>query len=266
MIKEIKLPEVSDNVETGDVIKVLVKVGDKITIDQPVIELETDKASFEVPSTESGIVKEINVKQGDIIRIGAVILKVETNGAGEKKTETSADKIKDETPDVKVKDAVKEKPNTETKDTDKGNEIIPSNLYKEITIEPVSVRSEDPVEYMAGISQAPASPSVRRLARELGVDISSVRGSDTGERITEDDVKNHVKYLMSSGTSAEVTFSQKKLPDFTKWGDIDIQEMSKVRTITAEAMTYAWTTIPMVTQFDKADITGLEEFRKKNSK
>ncbi len=81
MIKEIKLPEVSDNVETGDVIRVLVKVGDKITVDQPIIELETDKASFEVPSSESGTVKEINVKQGDIIKIGAVILKVETNGA-----------------------------------------------------------------------------------------------------------------------------------------------------------------------------------------
>jgi len=86
MIKEVKLPEVSDNVETGDVIKVLVAVGDKINIDQPVIELETDKASFEVPSTESGIVKEVNVKQGDIIRIGTVILKVETNGAEEKKS------------------------------------------------------------------------------------------------------------------------------------------------------------------------------------
>jgi len=266
MIKEVKLPEVSDNVETGDVIKVLVAVGDKINIDQPVIELETDKASFEVPSTESGIVKEINVKQGDIIRIGAVILKVETNGAGEKKAETSVEKIKDVIPDEKAKDDVKEKSNTETKDADKAKEIMPSGIDKENTIETDSVRSEDPAEYYAGITPAPASPSVRRLARELGVDISSVRGSDTGGRITEDDVKNHVKTLFSSGTSTGISISQKNLPDFKKWGNIEIQGMSKVRYITADAMTYAWTTIPMVTQFDKADITGLEEFRKRNSK
>jgi len=266
MIKEVKLPEVSDNVETGDVIKVLVAVGDKINIDQPVIELETDKASFEVPSTESGTVKEINVKQGDIIRIGAVILKVETNGAGEKNAESSADKNNDITPDVKVKDAVNEKSNSETKDADKAKELIPSGPNKENKIEPVLDRSENPVEYRAGGSHAPASPSVRRLARELGVDISFVRGSDTGGRITEDDIKNHVKSFMSSGTNSGISVLQKNLPDFKKWGNIEIQEMSKVRAITAESMTYAWTTIPMVTQFDKADITGLEEFRKKNLK
>ena len=266
MIKEVKLPEVSDNVETGDVIKVLVAVGDKINIDQPVIELETDKASFEVPSTESGTVKEINVKQGDIIRIGAVILKVETNGADEKKSEISEDKIKDKAPAVNVKDTVKDNSYDEIKNEDEAGEKKPVGLYKENQVETISVRSEDPVEYRAGSSNAPASPSVRRLARELGVDISSVRGSDAGGRITEEDVKNHVKTLMSSGTSAGISLSQKNLPDFKKWGDIEIQGMNKVRSITAEAMTYSWTTIPMVTQFDKADITGLEEFRKKNSK
>ena len=262
MIKEVKLPEVSDNVETGDVIKVLVAVGDKINIDQPVIELETDKASFEVPSTESGIVKEVNVKQGDIIRIGTVILKVETNGAEENKANTPEAKI----PEVKTKDAAEEKLKVEINNADKAEEKIPAGLYSENTIEPITVRSEDPVEYRAGSSNAPASPSVRRLARELGIDILSVKGSDTGGRITENDVKNHVKSLMSSGTSAGISLSQKNLPDFKKWGDIEIQGMNKVRSITAEAMTYAWTTIPMVTQFDKADITELEEFRKKNSK
>ena len=262
MIKEVKLPEVSDNVETGDVIKVLVAVGDKINIDQPVIELETDKASFEVPSTESGTVKEINVKQGDIIRIGTVILKVETNGAEEKKANTPEAKI----PELKTKDSAEENLKAEPNYAKKGDEKIPAGLYNENTIEPISVRSEDPVEYRAGSSNAPASPSVRRLARELGIDISSVKGSDTGGRITENDVKNYVKSLMSSGSSSGFSVMKKSLPDFKKFGEIEVHEMSKVRSITAEAMTYAWTTIPMVTQFDKADITGLEEFRKKNSK
>ncbi|MEO8447628.1 MAG: 2-oxo acid dehydrogenase subunit E2 [bacterium] len=275
MIKEIKLPEVSDNVETGDVLKVLVAVGDKIIIDQPVIELETDKASFEVPSTESGIVKEIKVKQGDIIRIGAVILKVETNGAEDKESETSEDNIKDKKPDAKNNDVVEEKsnveskeekPNVEIKKEDKVEDKKSDEPQKENSEEKITTRSEDKVEFPSGSSMAPASPSVRRLARELGIDISSVRGSDPGGRITEDDVKNHVKSIMSSNTSTGISFPQKNLPDFKKWGTIEIKEMSKVRSITADAMTYAWTTIPMVTQFDKADITGLEGFRKENLK
>ena len=275
MIKEIKLPEVSDNVETGDVLKVLVAVGDKISLDQPVIELETDKASFEVPSTESGIVKEINVKQGDIIRIGAVILKVETNGAGEDESETSDDKIKEKAPDENRKekapdenrkDEAKDKSNGEIKNEDKSEGKKSDAPPEENPVKKASAPAEDQVEFISGNNTAPASPSVRRLARELGIDIATVRGSDSGGRITEDDVKNHVKSLMNSRSSTGISVSQKNLPDFKKWGDIEIQNMSKVRSITADAMTYAWTTIPMVTQFDKADITGLEEFRKKYSK
>lgn len=266
MIKEIKLPEVSDNVETGDVLKVLVAVGDKISIDQPVIELETDKASFEVPSTESGIVKEINVKQGDIIRIGAVILKVETNGSGEDESETSDEKIKDKAPDENRKDETINKSNDEIKNEDKA-EVKRSDVPpEENPVKKASDPAEGQVEFISGNNTAPASPSVRRLARELGIEIATVRGSDSGGRITEDDIKNHVKSFMNSLSSSGISVSQKNLPDFKKWGDIDIQDMSKVRSITADAMTYAWTTIPMVTQFDKADITGLEEFRKKHSK
>lgn len=249
MIKEVKLPEVSDNVETGDVIKVLVAVGDKINIDQPVIELETDKASFEVPSSESGVVKEINVKQGDIIRIGAVILKVETNGE-EKKAEVP----------VKTEEAKKSE---EKKPEEAKSEI--KKTVKDIDVN--VVRSEDPVEYNVNKNSAPASPSVRRLARELGVNIDFVKGTDPGGRITEEDIKNFVKTTLSKESSESVSGisgTQKSLPDFKKWGEVEIQAMTKIRTITAEAMTYAWTTIPMVTQFDKADITLLEEFRKKN--
>ncbi len=266
MIKEVKLPEVSDNIETGDVIKVLVKVGDEIKVDQPVIELETEKASFEVPSSESGVVKEISVKQGDIIRIGAVILKVETNGAEEKKAESSGEKIKDKDADVKVEDADKGKSKIEKKEENESVEKVTSEQYKENTIEPSIVRSEDPVEYRAGNSQAPASPSVRRLARELGADINSIKGSGEHGRIIEDDIKSYIKNRMTSESGSGMTVIQKALPDFKKWGEVEIESMTKVRSITAESMTYAWTTIPMVTQFDKADITQLEEFRKKNLK
>ncbi|HMS64207.1 MAG TPA: 2-oxo acid dehydrogenase subunit E2 [Ignavibacteria bacterium] len=257
MLKEIKLPEVSDNVENGDVIKILVAVGDKIKVDQPIIELETDKAMFEVPSSEEGTVKEINVKEGESIKIGSVILKIETNGAESKKdskVETKGD-VKKEA------DLISEK-NTEVvvnKVEDKkvtGIENDPSQLM---------LRPEDPVPYNAGGISAPASPSVRRLARELGIEIDEVKGSGVGGRIDEEDVKKFVKSKMTSAESG-VSVSNKSLPDFKKWGEVEIQPMSKIRAVTAASMSYAWSTIPMVTQNDKADITNLEEFRKKYSK
>jgi len=264
MIKEIKLPEVSDNVETGDVIKVLVKVGDKITVDQPIIELETDKASFEVPSSESGTVKEINVKQGDIIKIGAVILKVETNGADAAAKSEEKPKIE------KVPDKEEGASKNDTEDLNRKSTVV-------LTSENVEFKKKDPEELKlkrdsekqkeetVRQSTAPASPSVRRLARELGVDVNNINGTGISGCISEEDVKLYVKDKMNSDSGGG-TAAQRSLPDFNKWGETDVQAMSKVRAITAEAMNYAWSAIPMVTQFDKADITQLEIFRKKNLK
>lgn len=256
MIKELKLPEVSDNVETGDVVKILVSVGDKIKIDQPVIELETDKAMFEVPSTEEGTVKEINVKEGQSINIGSVILKLETNGTeskNENKADTKTEIKKQDEPIIEKKTEVL---------VNKADEINTAHTEKEAAAP--AVRSEDSVPYNVKRESAPATPSVRRLARELGVDIDRVSGSGQGGRITEEDVKSFVKIKLTS-SDIGISVSGRSLPDFGKWGEVEIQSMNKVRTITAEAMAYAWSTIPMVTQSDKADITELEEFRKKYS-
>ncbi|MEO8445965.1 MAG: 2-oxo acid dehydrogenase subunit E2 [bacterium] len=332
MIKEVKLPEVSDNIENGDVIKVLVKVGDTIEMDQPVIELETDKAMFEVPSTEKGIVKEINVKAGDVINIGAVILKVETNGSESKDDadskkendkegedtegkdevkkddpdkknkisdkdsedeDTTSDKSEDD-PEIKI-DKSKKKDSSETKDkgsdtddesskeeeTDDNNQSSDTKeAIKEDRKNGKKVSTKDSNEdakvklkdntneselKQTAKESAPASPSVRRLARELGVEIAEVNGSADAGRITEEDVKKYVKEILSGSGELKVRADQKALPDFKKWGEVDIQPMSKIRAITADSLTYAWSTVPMVTQFDKADITSFEEFRKKNS-
>lgn len=127
-------------------------------------------------------------------------------------------------------------------------------------------KADQKVEATSVKDAAPASPSVRRLARELGVDINSVNGSGPGERISESDIKKYVKEKISGESGTGRTGVFKELPDFEKWGEIEREPMSKVRSLTGEAMTYAWTTIPMVTQFDKADITQIEEFRKKYSK
>jgi len=343
MIKEVKLPEVSDNVETGDIVKVLVSVGDQVKVDQPVIELETDKAMFEVPSTEEGVVKEIKVKVGDAISIGAVILTLDSNGndemkdeSGEKgqkkskdkkeekkdpenkekvetkaedkedkkdsedeKKETSKDEKKETSKDEKKETSEEEKKedsegkkedsdetkkNSEEETKKDSKETEPKSQKEDVKEESakqdedkkekiqdegkkdVKEKADQKIETTAVKDAAPASPSVRRLARELGIDINALTGSGPGGRISEDDIKKYVrdKISGSSGTGGSVAF--KELPDFEKWGEIEREPMSKVRAITGEAMTYAWSTIPMVTQFDKADITQIEEFREKYSK
>ncbi len=253
MIKEIILPEVSDNIDTGDVVKVLVKVGDTIKIDQPVIELETDKAVFEVPSTENGVVKELNVKEGEKIKIGQVILKIESNGAGSVASQEQGKAVK-----------------SSKKESESSKKSEPVEEPKEAKVpvaETVSVSSHEAISDsgLSGKISAPASPSVRRLARELGVDVGQVTGRGTSGRITEEDVKLFVKSRMTGAVGSTVSMPGKPLPDFSKWGKVRVEPMSKVRSLTADSMTYAWSTIPMVTQFDKADITSLEEFRKKYS-
>lgn len=248
MIKEIKLPEVSDNVETGDVVKILVKVGDKISADQPIIELETDKALFEVPSTEEGIVTEISVKEGEVIHIGDIILKIEANGSASVKENT-----------VQEKQVIPEEKNVSENVKNSSTENIDRKI-------PEHSESEMPVSYNSLRESAPASPSIRRLARELGVDINNVSGSGTNGRITEEDLKEFVKSKMKSGGATSPGITRKPLPDFKKWGEVEIHPMTKVRSITAESMSDAWTSIPMVTQFDKADITVIEQIRKKYSK
>ncbi|MBS1517180.1 MAG: 2-oxo acid dehydrogenase subunit E2 [Bacteroidetes bacterium] len=255
MIKEVKLPEVSENIEHGDVVKVLVSVGDKITVDQPVIELETDKAMFEVPSTEEGTVKEILVKEGDVIDIGSVILKLES--AAEKTNGKAAEK--------ETKKEIEENNKPIKEDTGISKPSVSGN--KAPLPETIVLQTEKEVEDLVSDPNrimAPASPSVRRLARELGVEINSVTGSGKGGRITEDDVKVFVKNSMSNHNSGNVQLSGKALPDFSRWGEVSAESMSKVRAVTAESMTFSWST-PMVTQFDKADITQAEEFRKKYS-
>ncbi|MBV6477347.1 MAG: Dihydrolipoyllysine-residue acetyltransferase component of pyruvate dehydrogenase complex [Ignavibacteria bacterium] len=250
MIKEIKLPEVSDNVESGDVVKILVKIGDKISIDQPLIELETEKAMFEVPSTEAGIVKEIKVKEGEAINIGDVIIKIETDDAPVS-----------EIHDIKIENSKKQETSSPVQSNIK--ESLPESVITQKTELPKTKEAEltEPLR-----DSAPASPSVRKLARELGVDVGNIKGSGLAGRITDEDVKQFVKMQMSVSPVQKSIYVQKPLPDFKKWGDIKIEPMSKVRILTAESMSAAWSGIPMVTQFDKADVSLIEETRKNYSK
>ncbi|MHC4606454.1 MAG: 2-oxo acid dehydrogenase subunit E2, partial [Planctomycetota bacterium] len=219
MITEITLPEIGEGIESGDVINVLVSVGDAIEADQPVVEVETDKAVVDIPSPAKGKITEVLVKAGDTIRTGEAIAKIETEG-----------------------------------------ETAPAPEKKPEKKEPPKKKEAPPVKRDA----APASPSIRRLARELGVDIGAVTGSGPRDRITQADVKAYVKKVMTSGPAAAPA-AEPALPDFSRWGEIERKPLSRVRKLTARSMTQAWTTVPHVTQFDEADITELEEFRKKHA-
>ncbi|MCZ6703136.1 MAG: 2-oxo acid dehydrogenase subunit E2 [Ignavibacteria bacterium] len=248
-IVELKVPDLGENIESADVIGVLVKPGDMLKIDQGTIEIETDKATVEVPSTIEGKVMDVMMKEGDKAKVDDVILIVEIS------LETPVKKVREESgSEVKTQHkTVAEKLVTAESYKGKVSELHPGEIDKQPPIKKGS---------------APAAPSVRRIAREIGVDINEVKGTGSGGRISMDDVKAHSKKLhLERKTGAGFGFKQESLPDFTVYGGVEKVEMTKIRKLTADHLSFAWATIPHVTQFDKADITQLEKTRKEfNSK
>ena len=266
---EFKVPELGENVATGDVTKVLVNVGDTITREQPVLELETDKATIEVPSSVAGVVKEILVKKGDKVKVGAVVLTVDApsgNGGGAAaKTPPpdaapSLDAPPVATPQAAPAAAAQPAPAPQPP------RLVPMPARQ--TAESAPAPAAAPPARADGRA-APASPAVRRLAREIGVNINDVEGTGPNGRITQEDVKESARRILSSVGSAgvgagAVARPARQLPDFAKFGEIDRQAWTNIRRVTAEHLSYAWSTIPHVTQFDKADVTELEVLRKRH--
>ena len=247
MSVQFALPDLGENIESGDVIRILVDVGDRLAEDQTVIELETDKAVIEVPSSIDGTITEILVQQGDTIAVGQPILEVD---AGEAPAVEEASPAPESAPapvpqEPATAPVVEEAPNT------------PYSATAPIGAAPVV--EEAPPAPTSPDGPVPAAPSTRRLAREIGVDIAQVQGTGPSGRISIDDVKAHSKKLHATRGAAPATAAP--LPDFSQWGAVERQPMTKVREITAERLAQAWATIPQVTQFDKADITSLEKWR-----
>lgn len=249
-IVDFHLPDLGENIEAADVLNVLVKVGDVIEVDQAILEIETDKATIEVPTTVAGKVVEVLVKAGSKAKVGDVVIKVETG---------SAASVESKPIEVK-KDEILESPKAETKE-----EKITTPTGELPSIQLMETDNQPPILKGA----APAAPSVRRIAREIGVDINKVPGTGPNGRISMDDVKAfskklHESYSQSGGTGLNI--KSESLPDFTKFGAINKVEMTNIRKKTADHLGYAWATIPHVTQFDKADITLLEKTRKELNK
>ena len=232
------LPDLGENIESGDVIRILVDIGDRLAEDQTVIELETDKAVIEVPSSVDGTVTEILVQQGDTIAVGQPILAVDAGEApaAEEPAPTRVNRVAPPDEEVSFDETL----------TRVSRGALPD---EEAPSTPTPISTDDPV---------PAAPSTRRLAREIGVDIAQIQGTGPGGRISIDDVKAHSKKLHAARGAAPAAAP---LPDFSQWGAVEREPMTKVREITAERLAQAWATIPQVTQFDKADITSLEKWR-----
>jgi pyruvate dehydrogenase E2 component (dihydrolipoamide acetyltransferase) len=255
-VTDFTLPELGENVASGDVLRVLVKPGDVITKDQPVLELETDKATIEVPSSVAGRVKDIKVKAGDKVKVGQAILAVDDGAAPADDAKPARQAPAESQSGVKAvpKPAKEAAPRP-------GAAAGPEKV---VAISRGARQSAEPAA--PELPVAPAAPSVRRIARELGVDIEQVAGSGSGGRISVEDVKAHAKRIITEPTAGAGAAVAEPLPDFSRWGEIERQPMRAVRRKTAEHLSAAWVTIPHVTQHDVADITNLDELRKRYGK
>ena len=272
-MKNFVIPELGESISSATIVKVLVKVGDTVEPEQSVLELETDKATIEVPSDVSGKVVEVKVKEGDSVSIGQVIFSVEESAGAATAPETPKAELV-AAPEMLI-EPVSQVPVEVVPPIDP--EQIPADKEKVTeSFTPVSNTLVEPPKAILVENQppilsnaAPAAPSVRRLAREIGVDVNQIKGTGPGGRILLDDVKAYSKSLHLQRNEMQhirVEQHQEPLPDFSRYGETVSEPMSNIRQKTAQHLSYAWHTIPHVTQFDKADITQLEEFRKSYAK
>jgi len=269
MIEAIKLPEIGENVESGIVVAVHVKAGDRIAVDDTVIELETDKALVEIPSPFNGRITEVLAEAGAQMNVGDVIARVDTEARDETE-ETEEQDVKEE-PDRSSEpddDAAEAGAPDETPEKSEPKKK-PEPEEKKEAATPITETAPDKEESRANRPPPAAAPSIRRLARELGVDIYRVDGTGPGGRISEADVKTHVRGSLpkSSDAPGAVPAPQTAdLPDFSRWGDVDLEKMDTVRRLTANSTAASWATVPHVTQFDEADISDVGAFIEKKGK
>ncbi|PJD93599.1 MAG: dihydrolipoyllysine-residue acetyltransferase [Legionella sp.] len=223
-----------------DVIELLVKAGDRIELETPLVTLESDKATMEIPSPKAGIVSSLAIQVGDKVSEGDLILIMTLDESSE---------------------ADAEAPQTET--TSKAAE--PVKMPEKEEEEPVSSQAQSKSDNLNVDSDTKiaAGPATRRLARTLGIDLADIIGTGRKDRINREDVEHYVKQrLAHSGSGASMSMPRAKSIDFTKFGEIETKPLSKIKRLTGVNVHQAWVTIPQVTQFDHADITDLEAFRK----
>ena len=233
MNKEIKLPDLGEGIEGAEVSEVKVSVGDKLKPEDTILVLESDKASMEIPAEVIGVATKVAVKVGDHVQPGQLLVSVDVDNKIEQSEE------KKETKSYNKKDISEE---VETDDTP---ELSPIN----------NAQNKDNVF---------ASPGVRRLARELNINLAFIKGNGPKGRITKDDLHHYIKIQMAMSSDA-MPLSKPEI-DFSQWGEVEVKKLTKINIITGQRLQQAWQSIPHVTQFDEADISELNKYRNKMNK
>ena len=257
---DVRLPRLGEGADSGIVSTVFVKEGDHVAKDQPVLELESEKAVASIPAPAAGVVARVFVKEGDELKVGALIISLSENGGGPSPAEEAKVRIDatvgDEMPETAAIDVHVEEPPVE----------VP------VRAPAASSAAQFPLVHPAG-APAPASPSIRKIGRELGIDLHRVRGSERGGRIVMADLRAYVQKIqqiaLQERAAQRVTPAgapERALPvrvDFSKWGPIQEKKLTLLRKAIAGKMVESWTTVPHVTQFDEADVTACLALRKK---
>lgn len=233
MNKEIKLPDLGEGIEGAEVSEVKVSIGDKLKPEDTILVLESDKASMEIPAEVIGVATKVAVKVGDHVKPGQLLVSVDVDNKIEQSEE------KKETKPYNKKDI------SEEAQTDDTPELSPIN----------NTQKKDNVF---------ASPGVRRLARELNINLALIKGNGPKGRITKDDLHHYIKIQMAMSSGAMPP--SKPEIDFSQWGEVEVKKLTKINIITGQRLQQAWQSIPHVTQFDEADISELNNYRNKMNK
>ena len=255
-IIEVTVPDIG--ADSAKVIEILVNIGDTVATEDPLITLESDKASMDVPSTHDGVIKSIAVSLDQDINEGTVILELEAAASAETQVQEEPQPDNEPQPDSK--------PQTEKEPQQK--QQPQAEAAEEVNTKPQATPAVQNTAPQSKQGKSHASPSVRRFARELGVDLTQFTGSGRKGRITKDDVKGFVKESLlkpaSSDTQATSGAGIPAIPaqDFSKFGEIDIQPLNKIKKLTAANLHRSWLNVPHVTHNDESNINDLEAFRK----
>lgn len=272
---EIKLPKLGEDTDKGVVLSVLVSKGDEIEEGQSIVELETDKATTEVPADAGGTVSAVEVSEGDEIGEGTVLVRLsdEEGGEGTDDGEAAAEEESGDGEREKTDDGADDTPAQERGEEDEEETAAEedeegpedeaaddeADSSEDRGVETLQDRDDGVTERQPrSAGHALASPSTRGLARKLGLDLSQVPGTGTGGRITEDDVLAFVRQRLDQVSGPDRQDAGPVLPDASKWGPISEQSMSAVRAATAESVARSWKQIPLVSHFDEADMTTID--------
>ena len=234
MIKKIHLPDLGEGIESAEVSKVVVGPGDTITAEDTILVLESDKASMEIPAEVNGTVTDVSVSSGDEVKTGQLLIKIE---------------ISDSTETVKEEPVLSEEEKQIVKP--------PEEKTQDVTLYPITKDT-------ASTDNVFASPGVRRLARELGINLQIIKGTGPKKRITKDDLNGYIK-LQIAISAGSIPATQPVI-DFSQWGDVEAKKLTKIKQTAGDRLQQAWQLIPHVTQFDAADITDLDALRKEMKK